>query len=409
MDLTLKRCLNSVLLCFLFFWPIVDTVNGALYYQNESFPSVSAFYKGVGFIGITILLIVYHFYRFLQLLIFISLSMVCIFYQFIFYGSVGESVVWATRGLLTLALLLYLISDSRSNDFWGGRKVVSLMLFYFIVMSINVLLGVLGIGESQYAGGIGGKGYIIAGNEMSYLMLVSASVVLIYVASKERFLTLFLVFLVMLSFFFMKATKVAMLGICISYVLALIYYGYFKVVHIPTIYALGGVGSIALVYVAYSFLQTSGMLDRMLFLYDLHGGVWGALLSGRVSFVQEAYNSILVEFGFWDVFFGIGVDQQRAIAGSIVEIDLIDVFIAFGVVGPMIFYFPWVLGIFWSISLLFKQPRFGLCFMLLVLMLVGVSLTAGHVVNSGIASSATAFFISYLYMLKEKQKLYKEI
>ncbi len=93
------------------------------------------------------------------------------------------------------------------------------MLFYFMVMAFNVSLGVVGIGESQYTGGIGGKGFIIAGNEMSYLMLVSASIVLVHLAGRFGFVGLSLVFITLLVFFLMKATKVAILGICLSYLL----------------------------------------------------------------------------------------------------------------------------------------------------------------------------------------------
>ncbi|MDQ7727262.1 hypothetical protein [Halomonas sp. SpR8] len=404
MDVSLKKCLNIGVLGFLIFWPVIDTLNGYLYYNHAFLPSVSAPYKAVGFIVIATLLMIYDVVSFVKLFLFIVLSMLCFVYQYMVYGEVIESITWAVRGLLTLALIFYLISESKRNCFWSKKRLANLMLFYFLMMAFNVSLGVVGVGESQYAGGIGGKGFIIAGNEMSYLMLVSASIVLVHLAGRFGFLGLSLVFMGLLVFFLMKATKVAILGICLSYVFVLIHQGYFKVKYIPALYTLMLVGGALAVLLGYQFAQATGLLDRMVYLYGLHGGFWGAVLSGRMTFLQDAFDVLLVNFNFLDTFFGVGVDHMSGVSDVLVEIDLIDVFIAFGIAGPIMFYFPWLLGITWSLALLKTNPMSGLCFMLLIFMFLGVSVTSGHVVNSGIASSATAFFISYLYILKEEQK-----
>ncbi|MFP3344069.1 hypothetical protein R0J87_16335 [Halomonas sp. SIMBA_159] len=409
MNLKLKQCIDFLLLCFLITWPVVDTLNGYFYYQSVSLPSISAPYKALGFIGILVILMIYHVKQFLYALLCAALIVLCLFYQAFTYGHALESVTWAVRGLLTLALLFYLVGEAkRTASFWSPQKFAWLMFFYFMVMSVNVTLGVFGVGESQYAGGIGGKGFIIAGNEMSYLMLASASIVLFRLAETRGAWCLTGVFIVFLLFFLMKATKVAMLGICLVFVFSLIHNGYFKVRRIPTVYLLALVGGAAVVVFGYQFIQAAGLLDRMLFLYKLHGGFWGALLSGRLSFLSEAIELVIVPFGFWDVLFGVGVDQLLAVRGSLVEIDLIDVFITFGVVGGVLFYLPWLLGAVWATQLLKLQPRYGISFWLLIITIVGVSLAAGHVVNSGIASSATALLIGYLYQLKTRLPTFKE-
>ncbi|WP_404463369.1 hypothetical protein LG331_11960 [Vreelandella aquamarina] len=409
MDFKLKQCADLVLLCFLIAWPLVDTLNGYLYYQSISLPSISAAYKTLGFVALLFMLMIYHVKQFLYTLLCAALVSLCLFYQVFTYGHAVESITWAVRGLLTLALLFYLMGETKhSASFWSLEKLAWLMFFYFVVMSVNVTLGVLGVGESQYAGGIGGKGFIIAGNEMSYLMLASASIVLFRLAETRGAWCLLFVFGVFLLFFLMKATKVAMLGICLVFVFSLIHNGYFKVRRIPKIYLLALVGCAAVIVFGYQFIQAAGLLDRMLFLYKLHGGFWGALLSGRLSFLSEAIELVIVPFGFWDVLFGVGVDQLLAVRGSLVEIDLIDVFITFGVVGGVLFYLPWLLGAVWATQLLKLQPRYGISFWLLIITIVGVSLAAGHVVNSGIASSATALLIGYLYQLKTRLPTFKE-
>ena len=407
MDVKVKTCLDITLLMFLVLWPAVDTLNGYFYYQEAAIPSISAPYKALGFMGIVLMLLVYHPWHFFQLLIMVALVVASICYQMLVYGAVTESITWAVRGLLTLALLFYLMGESAKGSFWSRRKIASLMLLYFVAMAANVALGIFGIGESQYAGGIGGKGFIIAGNEMSYLMLASASIVLFYIAENRNIWVLSGVFLVLLFFFLMKATKVAMIGISLAYLYALLHGGYFNVKRIPIIYILGIVGVFAILMLGYQFIQATGLLDRILYLYSLHGGIWGALLSGRTTFLQDAFDQVIIDFNFLDVFLGVGVDHLLEVRGSLVEIDLVDVFVAFGIVGPLVFYFPWFLVLKWSSQLFKSSPKDGICFILLAITLIGVSLTAGHVVNSGIASSATAFLVVYVYRVKEKCSSFK--
>lgn len=76
----------------------------------------------------------------------------------------------------------------------------------------------------------------------------------------------------------MKATKVAMIGICLAYLYALIHGGYFNVKRIPVIYILGLLGAFAILVLGYQFIQVTGLLDRILYLYSLHGGIWGRYL-----------------------------------------------------------------------------------------------------------------------------------
>lgn len=408
----LKQYADLLLLCFLIAWPVVDTLNGYLYYQDASFSSVSMPYKACGFIVLLAMLMVYHVKQFLWVLFCAALFTVCLFYQLATYGQVAESATWAVRGLLTLALLLYFVGEARHNaSFWHPNTFAWLMLFYFAAMAANVTLGVVGIGESQYSGegGIGGKGFIISGNEMSYLMLASASMVLFRLAEIRGARCLVLVFGIFLIFFLMKATKVAMLGICLIFIFALIHNGYFKVKRIPVIYAIALLGGGVAIVLGYHLIQAVGLLDRMIMLSHLHGGIWGALLSGRLGFLGEAIELVVVPFGFLDVLLGVGVDQLVAIRGSQVEIDLVDVFITFGVMGIALFYLPWLLGGMWAIQLFRRQPRYGLSFWLLIMTMVGVSLTAGHVVNSGVAASATALLVGYLYQLKTRLHIREEI
>ncbi|KFC50445.1 hypothetical protein DK37_21495 [Halomonas sp. SUBG004] len=113
---------------------------------------------------------------------------------------------------------------------------------------------------------------------MSYLMLASASIVLFRLAETRGAACLAFVFSVFLLFFLMKATKVAMLGICLVFIFALIHNGYFKVSRLPTVYLIALVGGAAVVVFGYPFLQSTGLWDRMLFLYTLHGGFWGGVI-----------------------------------------------------------------------------------------------------------------------------------
>ncbi len=121
MDINLKKCFNFVVLGFLFIWPVVDTLNGFLYYSNASLPSVSAPYKSLGFIGLVGLLLVYNVTLFFKLFIFSALSIICIIYHYVVYGGALESITWVVRALLTITLIFYIIDEYRRSDFWNKK------------------------------------------------------------------------------------------------------------------------------------------------------------------------------------------------------------------------------------------------------------------------------------------------
>ncbi|MFP3325963.1 hypothetical protein R0K05_23205, partial [Planococcus sp. SIMBA_160] len=78
MNLKLKQCIDFLLLCFLITWPVVDTLNGYFYYQSVSLPSISAPYKALGFIGILVIVMIYHVKQFLYALLCAALIVLCL-------------------------------------------------------------------------------------------------------------------------------------------------------------------------------------------------------------------------------------------------------------------------------------------------------------------------------------------
>ncbi|KFC49410.1 hypothetical protein DK37_10075 [Halomonas sp. SUBG004] len=148
---------------------------------------------------------IYHVKQFLYALICAALMALCVFYQLVSYGQAVESITWAVRGLLTLVLLFYLMGEAKqATSFWSLKKTGRLDVPVLLRHVGERHAGRTGGSESlNTLGGIGGKGFIIAGNEMSYLMLASASIVLFSLGRKRVVLrVLRSCFSVFLLFFF---------------------------------------------------------------------------------------------------------------------------------------------------------------------------------------------------------------
>ena len=86
----------------------------------------------------------------------------------------------------------------------------SFFKYSFIILSVNLILGIFGIGFGQY-GSIGSVGFFYAGNEVSGLMLIIFSVTAYKVFMKRpKYYLVLCAFLLFLSV--LKATKVAIAG-----------------------------------------------------------------------------------------------------------------------------------------------------------------------------------------------------
>lgn len=380
----------------LLMWPLVDTLNGFLKINEISELGISLFYKGGLCVYFLFLVMIRSRLYFLVLIgVLIACFFVLISHYFRYFVGV-EDVSWVVRGWLSLAILFYLLScpSDGGGGYWAEWRIFLLCSFYFSVAAANVLLGYFGFGQSQYVGGVGGKGYILAGNELSFFMLASSSVILMYLGSRVGALSYFLVFVALLFFSVLKATKVSILGVVLLFLLCL-FYEFERNRRERVRILLSAVVLSPFLFIAlFMAIQEVGLYERFEYFY-YEQDFMTFLLSSRNVFLESALVSVVYEFSFLDFLFGIGVDNFKGIMGSQVEIDPVDIFISYGVVGGVGFYSAWALvflGVLRSRCLSFCS-RISL--ILILVLFVCLGFFSGHVFNSGVSSSVLALFFYF--------------
>ena len=398
----LRNILFVLIKLLLFLLPLVDTFNGLL--LRSGYPSIGIPYK--------ILLIVFFFLYsllrgnkslfFLLLYMMTSFLIIFLYHSLVLYGEVTTVFVdlaWFVKFLLFLSALWF-FSSSKELDI---SLIFKLAIWYFIVYSLNILLGFLGIGYSQYNGNIGGIGFIYAGNELSFALFTVSSIILIFLLHNRLFKYFYLFFFLAMIIAIVKATKTAFLGIfilpiiwlfvlCIqSSSISLLRVGK-KPLTLLLFHLLLSV--IFMPFAIYILLFKVGLIERILFWMGKVNTLT-LLLSNRNNFAANLLLFISKKFSFWDYIFGVGIPSIRNL--HLAEIDPVDILFSYGMLGLLNIYGTTIYIIY---KILKSRTSSELKLFVISTILVGmaISLTAGHVVNSGLAAIPFAMLISMVFV-----------
>jgi len=263
----------------------------------------------------------------------------------------------------------------------------------FVVLSLNLILGVLGFGFSSYGSAdsegsnqIGVKGFFYAGNEVSglFILFFGTTLHLLWQRSKiGYFIFTPLVFIAGV----LVATKSAMLS-AVFLVFAIPLFNernrllnltWLKVKILLPIVLLG----IVLLLVLVPVLEATGLWDRFAWFYQKKG-VIGIIMSGRDEFVINAMVAFQQFASLSEILFGFGRGGLGLITKDSMEIDPIDLYLWFGIAGGMFFLF--ILVLFFRVSYLAtkaKHSLWGPSILVINIVLFGVSVIAGHILTSG--------------------------
>lgn len=385
---------------------VVDSVNGA--FLRAGFPSISQPFK-VFFL--------------------VVLAVFCLNYR---KGCLWVSICLVSNALFVISHVLLVeglsgvVSDLqwllRFNITWLGffvffkaYKIGALSLRWFrivfwvasCVLALNLILGTVGYGYSQYGGAddsaqIGAVGFIYAGNEMSFLMLVCQIVVCgdIY-SDKKRVLYYVAVSAVFFMMAVMKATKVAMVGS----LLVMLWYPCMEIIRslytmrlgsrrVIVFISLSVVLASMLIPIASEMIDRVGIIGRMSFFLE-DRGIMFMIFSGREIWVYEFIHNVWPRMGFVENIFGMGRAQLDAAIGKPIEIDLFDLFGGFGLFGVAIYYGFYFIRVVPAI----RRFKFGGVFsdmtLSLVLFSFFISNTAGHVIYSGLATPYVSLALGF--------------
>lgn len=385
---------------------LIDTINGGLL-RGGGVEGVSQVIK-VAYLGLLAVCAVRSRSGLLMLT-------VCVISNVLFLGVHSLAAEGVSAITLDLQWLL------RFNIMWLGyhffrrsveRGTVSLrycfrvFCFVSLVLALNLVLGTLGYGYSQYgkyddADQIGAVGFIFAGNEMSYLMLLCQVMVCGWIYhSRGGMLKYLVVCALFVLASILKATKVAMLG---SLLVAVAFPAMEVIKGVVTlrlrswrgvILFAGMIISIVLALPGIVYLiEKTGLMRRIEYFMDEYGLLF-TIFSGREQFLADFMDRVWPRYSWWEVLVGVGRQRMLSMLGRPVEIDLFDLLGAFGIAGALIYY-----GFFLKrlgVGLLgMREQRADLATIQVVsiVLLLAISMTAGHVIYSGLAAPYIALAV----------------
>ena len=340
--------------------------------------------------------------------------------------QIGAHSLYSLAGLLSCLLLLLigpiftliktLDAGAFINDFITVLKVLTAFIIFiycvlmarywpeliqkygklvcqisFIVLALNLILGVLGFGFSSYGDegsktSIGVKGFFYAGNEVSGLFILFFGTSLHLLWQKHK-----VAYFIFTPFVFIAgllvATKSAMLSAAVLVFLIplfnerhrLLNLTWLKVKMILPVLLV----AVMLVLVLVPVLEATGLWERFVWFYQKKGAI-GIVMSGRDEFVINAVSAFQQFATLPEILFGFGRTGLGLITKDSMEIDPIDLYFWFGIAGLLMFLLLAVL--FFRVSYLatkVKHSVWGPSVLVINIALFGVSIIAGHVLTSG--------------------------
>ncbi|WP_181902152.1 O-antigen ligase family protein [Thalassotalea euphylliae] len=324
----------------------------------------------------------------------------------------------ALRILTTMLAFIYICYCAEKYPEQIDKYGKYALVFAFLVLIGNIVLGVLGFGFSSYGNAkqgeedaIGIKGFFYAGNEVSGVFVVLYGVILHLLWQKKgKLLYLFFSLITLLSGLLI-ATKAAMMAAALLvFAIPLLNERHrilnltpLKLKLIAPIALVGGTLAIVLIPI----FESTGLLDRFIWFYEKKG-VIGIILSGRDEFIINMMRVFEHYAIISDVIFGISKTGLGKLTKNAMEIDPIDMFLWHGLIG--LTFFMVISVLFLRISYLATRQvdsMWGPAALIINIVLIGISFIAGHIFTSGMLAPLFALIngLAYMDLIRARQRV----
>lgn len=387
----------------------IDSLNGIMYENNISIPfSVSQIYK-LGIVGLFLLrLVKTPQYIGVVLSLFgcmILPSIIQCIKGTISLNVIVKDLIFAFKYLIILISFFYFkVVLSTVNKHEIPKYFVWIKLSY-ILLAINLSLKLVGLGYPMYTNGnIGSRGFFIAGNEISALLLILSGILAYYYWVINKNIRLFVVYgLVSFILGLLISSKTGMLGIVLIHALIILSTIRFDLKDKRGIKRLFyAIGAVLIVFLGIAlFVQNSAIMERYLFFWHQMDFLT-FILSSRNIYFAEMLPIFETSYTTVEKWIGVGNYRFEALANQIIEIDILDILFTYGYLGAFLFC---GLLVIYSSNIV-KLMKNGTVFVYAKLSLICCSLLvilsclSGHIFNSGIAGIFIGFVLSLAYYKK---------
>lgn len=374
---------------------LVDWLNGVLFHQLGSSYGFSAFVKAVLLSGM-----VYRGWQLCRAELRWPLALMLLMCLGPFYVSLLKPHAFFLQDvqliLKTGAFLLALSYFSALARLYPQRflrHVDWFVLGSYLLLLLNSALGVAGYGGTAYQPMdevaqkfLGIKGFFISTNELSALLLILTSWLLLRAWQVQRWCYP-LISITSLLIAGLLLTKTGLFG-CALLIIAVPLLLTPKAVyqsHRKTLLVLAVVGAgvfLLLLLNLTALLQWVGIYDKLMFAYQQRG-IAGIVLSSRDYYLQRNFMMVADNYPAWLQLFGVGQGGVRLLLKKyFIELDLFDMLLFYGLAGALLYGLT-----FWRVLALagsrLRQVSAAAPVLLLNLILLCVSLLAGHILTSG--------------------------
>ena len=387
MQVTLRNRLYKLLILMIVPYLLVDSINGVM--VRAELPSISLPYK------LAVLFMILFWIGRFSLPVMLSLMAAPVIVVLTVTAGNLLTVFQDSLFLLKfLSIIVFTLFFSRVVRMGDRHRIIQLALVSFLIIGINLVLGALGIGYPQYQGAhgmpIGSRGFFYSGNELAGLLVITTAILQMHLLRRGRYGRFLLVGLLAAGCSGLATSKVTLLAIFL--ILAT-----FPVIHGWQLKQKGGSGPrekrfFWLMLVLVPGLAMGGTCFALfgMKLYDRlahnlqHMDTLNFILSNRNVWASQAVTVLQQDYGPVQWLFGTGSHWRSGIyANKIVEIDPLDILMMYGIWGVTLVY-GFFAGLISRSVRRFRSNPDAIYVAFTLVLLMGISCTAGHVVYSGV-------------------------
>ena len=368
---------------------LVDSLNGFLIYSYSI--SISPFYKAL---ALALCLIQLRSkIRYIGIILLVTLFVLAHTVQTPAWDDLQKSFDWISK--LLFIYLLFQFMRTTTAEIGSNENIITLAKISFSVIAINIFLGNLGFGYAQYSLGdqtYGTRGFFYAGNELSVALACSSGIVMISYFEKQEMAKYLIFSIIAIAVAALTTMKASLLSIGVLFILMPLLKNKDAsnvILKRATIlvFALGAIG-----FAVYYALYQVDQISRLTYFYEKNGLV-SLIFSLRNVWAMQALG-IFNDYSLIKILFGGGLEWTNKMPhGGIVEIDIIDTLLTYGILGVALIY-GFLLLTLHKIYTNKRNPG-SKAALLLVLLITGISITAGHVIFSGVSAPLIAAALAY--------------
>lgn len=394
--------LDKFIIVLMFALLPVDMINGILLTKGVTLPiSIGQVYK--------LLILLFLLFRFLfypkHLLFSLALTLLLFvpsIYQLIKgidYPIAFGDFIKISKYLTPLYSFMFFVGYIKKGEKKEMDFLLKFIKFSYLVLVGNIFLKHVGLGYPMYVyGNIGSKGYFYAGNEVSALLVIISSILAFTIWQKgnRKYYLLFTIITLFAGLTVSSKTGVA--GLLIVFLLIPMKQPSLRVnVKKTFIYFTAILALVPLaLYGMWRYIQNTDLMIRITH-FSQKFDFLTFILSNRNVFFRRAYENYLEQYDPLEKIIGVGQTKYEFINKiNLVEIDILDIWFAYGILGAI--YFLLIMTFLIVQSTRFSKSGkfpFANFVLLMLLLLLAISSTAGHVYSSGMA----AIFIGALFSL----------